>query len=339
MERCQTALGENTSEAANAIRALMYIHTAAIYYQQSALDRAEEKCQSGLSLIGAQKQPKIYAEGCNLLGAIKLRTGNLAVAQKEFEQSLSLWKQVGDQYQVKRVGDNLRATLRRLGDLAQMRKIEDEILQYWEKFPNNIHFAMALTNHGQTLGNDGEYKAAIELQQRAMSISDLLGVQRIRALVRVNLAWSLIALGKYDEAEGYIKESLVIQTEFKTTESWVEAQRGLAAVALGRKLGGQAVELAQIALQLAREEHDRLEEGAILRVLGQAYQLNGDLVQSREHLENSLTLLRENGYKYESLLTLQALGKLYEALGDAKARSVADEARSLAAEMGLNLPD
>jgi len=35
---------------------------------------------------------------------------------------------------------------------------------------------------------------------------------------------------------------------------------------------------------------------------------------------------------------LQALTKLYEAMGEAKAQVVAEEARALAGEMGLKLP-
>jgi hypothetical protein len=61
------------------------------------------------------------------------------------------------------------------------------------------------------------------------------------------------------------------------------------------------------------------------------------LEQARERLEKSLSVLRENEYKYESYLTLQSLINLYEAMGDEqKGLSSITEARTLSQEMGLN---
>jgi tetratricopeptide (TPR) repeat protein len=151
---------------------------------------------------------RIYAEGHNLLGAIKIQNGDLDTALEAFQKSLSAWIQAGDQYQINRVEDNIRTTLYYLGDIANLRKAEDASVHYWEEFPNRIELAMALTNRGLVYGLDGEHGMAIKLHTRAIEISDLLGVPRIQAMTRVNIAGSYLSLEKFDEAENHLQKSM-----------------------------------------------------------------------------------------------------------------------------------
>lgn len=336
MKRCESTLINDISVEANAIRALMYIHRASLEYQKEALETAEADCKCGLDMVTTDNQPRIYAEGYNLLGVIKIRTNQLPQALELFEKSLSAWKQVGDQYQVNRTEENYRSALYYLGDIAQLRAAEEESLQYWKQFPNHIQYAAALTNRGLVRYIDEEYGTAVELHQHAMELSNTLGSPRMRALTRLNLAWPYISLGKYDQAENLLNESLNIQEEYDIQEFWIDAKRCLAEVEIGRKNYINAIELAEIAVNLAKENDDPMEEGAALRVLGQACHLNGDLKQASKHLKKSLALLRKNEYKHESYLTLQALGKLYSSMGDTKkAQATFIDAQSLATEMGL----
>jgi tetratricopeptide (TPR) repeat protein len=338
MDRSEDALGGDESDKAQALRALLCIHRASIVYQKGDDEEAEKDCLRGVALVDAEKQPRIYAEGYNLLGVIQMNIGRLTSALEALEKSLSTWKQVGDQYQIFRAADNARTVLFYLGDMTNLREAEDAGLQYWEQFPNHIDLAIALTNRGLVHQIDGEYQAAIKLHKRAIEISDRLAVRRMQATTRANIADTYISLGQYDEAQAYVKQSMEIQTHYDTKESWVDAHRSLAEVALGRKLYGQAVELAESALGIAREDKDPLEEGSALRVLGRALYMNGDLERARECLEESLILLQRKGFRYESFLTLQALAKLYEAVGEAeKAQAIAEQAKSLASQMGINM--
>jgi tetratricopeptide (TPR) repeat protein len=343
MEHCKTALGDDKGKEANAIRAMMHIHTASIQYQQGDLEAAEKDCKQGINLSDhfrdKKDQLRIYAEGYNLLGVIHLGNGELALALEAFEKSLSAWEQVRDQYQIARVTDNISSTYYLRGDFAQARDAYIKILAYWEQFPERIELAMVLANLGMVYECLGSKDLALNLQFRAMQISDHLGVPRIRAMVRNSIAGPCIALEKYAEAETYLNESLYIQTEHGIEEYRVATQCFLAELACGRKFYQQALELAEKALDLAQKNVDPLEEGDALRALGQAYSLNGKLEQARECLETSLSRLRENEYKFESYLTLQMLENLYADLNDPqKAQAAADDVRKLAKEMGLNSP-
>jgi tetratricopeptide (TPR) repeat protein len=334
MKRCETALGSRKGREANAIRALMYVHRASLYYRQGEFDKAEKECMRGVGSVSQKIQPKIYAEGYNLLGVIKIQTSRLSLSLKDFEKSIAAWKKAGDQYQIYRTEDNRRSALYDLGNINYLREVEETGLQYWKQFPDSLEYAAALTNRGLVHYIDGEHEKSAELHEEAIEKSDALGEPRLRALTRDNLAWPYIALGKYDKAEELLKDSLKIQED--SNEFSVDTKRCLAEVEIGRKNYPKAIELAEIAVRLAKDEDDPLEEGAALRVLGLARHLNGDSNQALKDLKKSYSLLSNNEYKYESYLTLCAMGEIHHHTGDSKKEGEANkQAKALANEMGL----
>ena len=334
MAKVEIALKGNRTSSARQIRARMYIQRSSLYFMKRDVGTAEKDCLRGLKLSVTADQ-RNFAEGCNLLGVIQSIKGNISQALPWFEQSRKNWEALKNEYEMARVDDNISIAHFYLGNIAQSCAAGKASLQYWQSDQRRIEFAMALTNLGIDYQCQEKYQKAFKLHKDAITISDRIGVQRIRALTRVNIAWPCIALKEFSQAGAYITESLQIQQEFNVKENWVEAHRAQAEIALGRKLGAQAFDLAQKALDLAREDENPLEEGAALRVLGQACHLTGDLAQARQHLETSFSLLREN-YKYESFLTLQALAGLYNETGEPeKAQAAAENAQTLAKEMGL----
>lgn len=329
MYDCEAYLDGIQDEHAYPVRALMYIHRAAIFYNQDIPDlkRAQKDASLGVELADQNQYLSVYAEGKNMLGAIQLEKGKLSVAIKEFEQSRIAWRQVGDQYQISRVEANIRSTLYDLGEVAQLRDEEDESLKYWKQFPGSDELAMALTNRALVYYLDGEYDFAIELQQQAMEIGDSLMAQNTRASTRNELARIYIDLKNYDKAEEYLKESRQIQKGGSNTIYC------LVKIEIGRKQYDNAIANAKKLLALANSP---LEKGAALRLIGQTYHEKGDLTQVGKYLEKSLTTLQRKGYKYELFCTRQALAKLYNDMGDDKKAKIEwGYAKKLLTEMGI----
>ena len=148
-----------------------------------------------------------------------------------------------------------------------------------------MQYANALTNRGLVHEIDGEQEIAIDLHSQAIELSDRLGVPRIQAMARLNMAGPFNAMGKFDHAEQYLKECL----KYDHGEFKIDARRMLAEIEIGRNHIENAVSLANEAIALVREdlgpdEIDPLEEGAALRTLGRAYYLQKDFVQAKKCL-------------------------------------------------------
>ena len=343
MKKCETALGKSASKEATVIRAQMHIHRAVLKFQMGDPDKAERDCTKGLKMITDKNQPATYAEGCNILGVIKSVTGDFSAAVDMFDKSLKVWQKIGDQVQVYRVEENIRSALYDFGDMASLKDKEETGLKYWEQFQDSFEYASASTNCGLVYYRFGEYGKSVELYEKSIKLheqaierSDKLGYLRGQALARLNLAWPYIALGRYDEAEEMLKESLKRQEEHDLAEYEADARRCLAEVEIGRKNYAKAIELAEIALNLAKEDDDGLEIGSAAYVLGQAHRLSGDLKQAGKYLKQSEKTLRDEGRKYEIYLATLEYGKLYQDMGqDKKAQKEFDEAQALAKEIGL----
>ena len=331
MRQCEIVLDNIKSKEANNIRAQMYIHRASLNLQKGSLKAAEKDCVSGLKLATEKKLPRIFAAGHNILGAIYNNNNDLLLASEEFNKSLAAWRRTDDEFQAARVFDNVRSAHYYLGDIKFLRTADSKGLKYWEQFPYCKEYAAALTNSGLTYTIDRDYEIAVKLHKKAIDLSDELGYKRLQALSRLNLATTYISFGKYEEAAILLKGDLIENPEYA-----IDAKRSQAEVEIGRKNYSLAVELAKGALLLAREDKFALEEGAALRVLGQAYHLSGDLKKAKTHLEKSRSILRKNGYKYEHYLTLLLLVKLYKNLvNKEKAKAYSDDARTLSKKMGL----
>ncbi len=339
MEHCEKALNGDASKKANVIRARMYVHQASIKYQLGD-DTAEQDCMTGIEIVDKNEEAEIYAEGSNIIGAIWLYDNKLSESLKMFEQSLHYWEKEGDKYEITRVKDNISTVRYYLGKFTEMRESDEASLQYWEQFPNRIELAMSLTNRGLVHEVDGEFNQAVELNQRAIELSDKLKVQRTQANVRLNIAGPLISLREFDKAEQYLNEGL----EFDKGEYEIDIRRNLAKVELGRKNGEKALELAKFALDMARDgvkdDEVPMDVGAALRTLGKAYHLNGDFEKAQEYMETSYALLQNSEYRYEEYLTAGSLAQLYKEMQNSeKLKETEEQINHLAKNMGLNTPE
>ncbi len=338
MAVCESHLPEKDNETTTPIRALMYIHKAAALFFKGENASAKENVLLGLELADKDRYPAIFAEGMNVLGVSSIELGELSSAFDALRDSLAVWKQLGDQYQIYRVGDNIRSNLYYMGRIAELRDAEDKSMLYWKQFPDTVEWPMALTNRGLVHYVDGEHDESIKLHRQAMQIGDELMAQRIRALTRLNISWPYIALGNYEEAEKHLNDSLTIQADYNAEEYKIDTIRCLAEVEIARTNFDKAIEIVIEAVKLAREDDDPLEIGAALRVLGEAHLRKGNLEAAQECLDESFAVLQENEYRYESYLTLQLCAQLYKDLGNLqRAKQAGDNAQDLAKEMGLRV--
>ena len=105
----------------------------------------------------------------------------------------------------------------------------------------------------------------------------------------------LCLMGRYQEAQGYLEESLAIAREFGDRTRIATVLQPLGFAALGRGDTIAAREYLQEALVLARELGDKREIAAALNALAQLYRVEGALDAAEPLYENVLALARELG--------------------------------------------
>jgi predicted ATPase/DNA-binding winged helix-turn-helix (wHTH) protein len=142
-------------------------------------------------------------------------------------------------------------------------------------------------------------------------------------------------MGRYGDAQRFLKESLAIARELRDKQRIAHALQPLGLACLGEGNLAQARSHLEEALALARELGNKRELAAALCVLGQLYRIEGALDEAEPLYEDALVLARELGDQ-ESL----AIGLLNLAMvaicrcSEERAREMLLEATSIASAIG-----
>lgn len=326
---------------------------ARILYLQGKLEQAKEDCRYGLSGVHETEQSEAVAEGYNLLGSIHGRSGEYKAAFTSLQKSADIWQEVGNEFKMARVLDNLATAYFNQGNISKASEIDEGNLRYWKRVADEGQLAVTLNNSGflrYTLGEcktmagllkeaASDYQEAIKYHHQAAEISQRLSVQKELALANMNSAWPHIALKEWDQAGSHLSNSLEIQEKHNITISEAETNRALAEVAIGQGNFKKALAYAKTALAKAEGE-DKAEEGSANRVLGKAYRLSGKLDKARRHLNTSLTQLQAIDNPFETALTWREVALLYqEQERKQEAQKVQAEVQAILVKMGIIEPE
>ncbi|MBV7327446.1 CHAT domain-containing protein [Chloroflexi bacterium TSY] len=107
MQRALELLKTATDAEAYETAALIHTHTGSLYYLQDQMRLAEESCQQALNYLDVEVPGRVLATAANVLGAVYMATGRLEEAVLWFQRSADIWTQLGDQYHLAQVTDNL----------------------------------------------------------------------------------------------------------------------------------------------------------------------------------------------------------------------------------------
>jgi len=152
-------------------------------------------------------------------------------------------------------------------------------------------------------------------------------------------AWAAITyvrLGRYELARRLLERALPECEAQGASQVWgmVWLQMGLAQLSLTLGEGRAALTAARRAADLADQSHFRLEQGAALRVLGQACEASGDRDAADAWFRRSLKVLEAIQSRPELGQTLLAYGRFRAREDEAAGRTLIDRALSLFEQMG-----
>jgi tetratricopeptide (TPR) repeat protein len=151
-------------------------------------------------------------------------------------------------------------------------------------------------------------------------------------------AWGAIAhvkLGRHEEARRLLDRAIPECNATSSTYGWnmIFLQVALAEVELSLGNVPAALAAAHRAADLARGSHYRMEQGAALRVLGQACEAAGDVAGADDAFRQSVAVLEATQSRPELAQTLLAYGRFRSRGGAPEGRVLIERARALFEEM------
>jgi predicted ATPase/class 3 adenylate cyclase len=243
-------------EVAASVRAKALFAATRLHVSLGYLDRAEALCEESLALYRQLGDTAGIASSLHLLAAIAWGRGNLAMARSQEEASLALFKELGDKRSV----------------------------------------AYALVYLGNLVIDQGEYTRARSLLEDGLEMNKELGDTTSIADSLFDLArLCYVSQGELTQALTWLEESLTLYQELGDKES----------IAYYLQLGG-------------------------LLALGE-----GETALAHARVEQAVALFKEMRHQYGMTVSLYALAQVVEASGDdARSQSLYEEGIAVARKEG-----
>ncbi len=227
-----------------------------------------------------QRQPLPEATRAKVLlgeGTLAWLQGDFAQAVGPLEESVALWRAIGDQRGLGAALNNLGLALREQADYPRAQVYFEESLALRRAIDDTRGVAFALGNLGLVTLYRGDTQRAITFNEESLALFRQLGDTWGTAVALYDLGEVLVVSGDYGRATALLEENL----------------------ALTHQLGDQAL------------------LGHTLSKLGEVALVQGDHRRARQILEQSLVVRRDVGDKEEIAGSLERLAALAAAEGQA----------------------
>jgi len=215
------------------------------------------------------------AMSLNLLGTVRRRLGDYALALDHHRRALEIDLAVGHRRGEGRSRHNIGIVLWRSGRYREARDALHAALDIHRDSGDRAAEGAALYSLGIVYRRLGRYQAALDWHQQALDVLREIGDRAGEGRALSNAGVVFIRLGRYEEASTYIAQALEVQ----------------------------------------REKRDRVAQAVALTNLGLSCEGQGRCAEALDHLDEALALSRETGYRAGECDALRGLGVVASRLG------------------------
>ncbi len=170
--------------------------------------------------------------------------------------------------------------------------------------------ATALNAAGNLASKQGDFQAALTLQQESLALHRQLDDRRSIALVLNNLGVMLYHQGQYEQAGEYYRESLALKRELGNPRSIAMSLNNLGELTQLQGRLAEAEGYYQEALSLQRGVGDQREIAILLFNLGDLVSIQGDQPRAANFLAEALQLLHTLKDKVHLAAALEEMARV-----------------------------
>ena len=204
----------------------------------------------------------------------------------------------------------------RQSDYAATVELAEESLSIYREVGDKQGIASVLIKLGNAATEAGDYETASGFLEEALSIWQELHDKHGTARALISLGWAALRPGDYQLANKRLEAALVISRELEDTRSIGFELSGLGEVALRQGDYGRATQLLEESLELRRQLGNKWGVGVSLGTLGWVAIRERDWKRALARLGESLEVRQEIGDKGGSAWCIERLAEVAVAQGD-----------------------
>jgi predicted ATPase/class 3 adenylate cyclase len=204
----------------------------------------------------------------------------------------------------------------RQSDYAATVELAEESLAIYREVGDKQGIASVLIKLGNAATEAGDYETASGFLEEALTIWRELDDKHGTARALISLGWSALRPGDYQLANERLESALAISRELEDTRSIGFELSGLGEVALRRGDYPRATQLLEESLELRRQLGSKWGVGVSLGTLGWVALREGDWKRALARLGESLEVRQEIGDKGGSAWCIERLAEVAQAQGN-----------------------
>jgi len=253
--------------------------------------------QSALALPNAAQHPAARAKVLNGAGYLTAEQGDLVAALSLQEESLALFRTLGDKRGSAETLAELGATAVAQGDYPRAALLCEESVALYQELGDRRGSAWPLLWLGNAVGTRGDYARAMALFEESLAryqeAGDIGGI----GLALSNLGGTVLNQGDYVRAEALCQEALTLFREVGLEHMIPVVLVGLGCVAYEQGDAARAMALLRESERWFREVGHREMLASTLQHLARIIYAQGEDAQARALLQECLGLQQQLGHK------------------------------------------
>jgi tetratricopeptide (TPR) repeat protein len=272
------------------------------------------------------------------MGILAQQRGDYAEAERRYQQSLTITKQLGDQI-------GMISSYHQLGTLAQMRgdypeaeRRYQQSLTITKQLGDQARMATNYHNLGILAQERGNYPEGEHLLQQSLTIAEQLGDQARMATNYHNLGIVAQERGDYLEAERLLQQSLTIKERQGNQIGMANTYLQLGILAQMRGDYPEAERRHQRSLTIKERLGNQTGMANCYHQLGILAQMRGDYPEAERRYQQSLTITKQLGDQAGISKSYSQLGRL-RAAQDMPEEAVVLQSRSFLIRLKMQSPD
>jgi tetratricopeptide (TPR) repeat protein len=266
--------------------------------------------------------PIARAWALNALGRLRWKdSAHWPEITAALEESLAIFRELGDLDGSAQVLDHLQGIATGLGDIEHAMALEEESLRDSRAAGNRGRTAWALQNLASLVFQQGDDERGTALLNESLALFAELESPIGRSGGLEVLAWAVFRRGDSHQAIQLLSENVRLLSEGGETAflAWALYQLGLALLRDGNLV--RAMDVLQESLAVHREVAELEVTTRVLNALGEVALAHGDHAAARVRFRESRALSRELGNKWDAAASLLGEGHVALAEGDVRAAS------------------
>jgi len=206
----------------------------------------------------------------------------------------------------------------RLGDAIRATSLLEESLEVWRRVGDKKRIATVLSALGVAAQRQGDYEQATARFEEGLPLLREVGEKQWTAIVLSSLGLIALYQGNHQRARTLCEESLALFRDSGDTRGIASVLTNLGMMRLEEGDDAQAARLCEESLALRREMGDKGGSAHTLVILGRVALSQYQYQQADTYYKESLVLCRDLGEKEGIALALEGLAGIAAALGQAR---------------------